>query len=86
MIRLALILIFMFVILISCNSSSGVSDEQLSAGEKIFRQNCQSCHTLPKPTDRTDSEWPKIVSKYGNKIKLNQKQIELIKGFLISNN
>ena len=76
----------MISLLISCNSATRKSDEQLSAGEKTFRQNCQSCHTLPKPTDKTDSEWPEIVSKYGKKIKLDQKQIDLIKGFLISNN
>jgi cytochrome c2 len=80
------ILITLFVISswIGCRKSE--INETRSPGEKTFRSYCQSCHILPKPTDKTDDEWPVIVKRYGAKAKLSEHQINQVIAYLTTNN
>lgn len=74
----------MFVGLAGC--SSGKLAEERSPGHVVFADNCQTCHRLPKPKDRTDSEWPVLVERYGQKAKLSAEQVRLIIEYLQSAN
>jgi mono/diheme cytochrome c family protein len=62
------------------------SGETASPGELTFRAYCQTCHRLPKPTAKTDSEWPPLVARYGQRAKLNDRQIADITRYLVSAN
>ena len=85
MIRFIFILILVGVIISSCQKSD-LNKEMRSPGEIAFRANCQTCHILPKATMKTDSEWPLIVSRYGEKAKLTKVQVNDIIAYLISQN
>ncbi len=75
---------FMIFSWIGCRKSD--INETRSPGEKTFSAYCQSCHILPKPTDKTDEEWPVIVERYGPRAKLSEKQINQLIGYLTANN
>ena len=61
-------------------------DSERSPGELVFRANCQSCHRLPKPKDKSDEQWPALVARYGAKAKLTDDKIALITDYLIGAN
>ena len=42
----------------------------MTSGERLFRSNCRSCHTLPNPKSQTDSDWVSLVKRYGGQIDL----------------
>ena len=42
----------------------------MTSGERLFRSNCRSCHTLPNPKSQTDSDWVTLVKRYGSQIDL----------------
>ncbi len=42
----------------------------MTSGERLFRSNCRSCHTLPNPKSQTDSDWVSLVKRYGSQIDL----------------
>jgi cytochrome c2 len=79
-----IITLIMLTSWIGCRKSN--INENRSPGEKTFRSYCQSCHILPKPTDKTDEEWPIIVERYGARAKLSKEQINQILGYLTANN
>ena len=60
--------------------------EETSLAKKEFQKNCQSCHKLPKPTSKTDSEWVVLVLRYGEKAKLTDDQVKRITVYLTENN
>ena len=60
--------------------------EESSPGARVFRANCQTCHSLPRPTMKTDSEWPLLVARYGQRAKLSKEQISSIVEYLIAAN
>jgi hypothetical protein len=60
--------------------------EETSLAKKEFQQKCQSCHKLPKPTSKTDSEWVVLVLRYGEKAKLTDDQVKRITVYLTENN
>ncbi len=86
--RLRLIIVVVLasftVILASCLKDAG--REERSLGEVAFKTYCQSCHTLPKPKIKTDTEWPSFVQRYGQRAKLSPEQIDIIASYLIANN
>ncbi len=63
-----------------------VKVEETSLAKKEFQKKCQSCHKLPKPTSKTDSEWVVLVLRYGKKAKLTDDQVKRITVYLIENN
>jgi len=60
--------------------------EETSLAKKEFQKKCQSCHKLPKPTSKTDSEWIVLVLRYGEKAKLTDDQVKRITVYLTENN
>ncbi|KAA3633622.1 MAG: hypothetical protein DWP97_08780 [Calditrichaeota bacterium] len=74
-----------FAVFEGCNSSQ-VEKESRSPGEIAFRSNCQRCHILPKPSMKSDEQWPAIVSKYGDKANLTITDQKQILAYLIANN
>ena len=80
----ALLLGLIIALSISCGGS--VVDEESSPNSRLFAASCQSCHTLPKPTDQSDEEWPPLVKKYGIQAKLTGEQIDRITIYLLANN
>ncbi len=63
-----------------------VKVEETSLAKKEFQKKCQSCHKLPKPTSKTDSEWVVLVLRYGEKAKLTDDQVKRITVYLTENN
>lgn len=72
---------------ISCGGNSANSgSETRSPGEVAFRSSCGSCHSLPKARMKTDDEWPALVQRYGERMKLTSDQIASITAYLIASN
>lgn len=73
-------------LLIFAGCKSKPAGEELSSGERSFKRYCQTCHVLPKPTMKTDEQWPEFVSRYGQRAKLSEEIIADITSFLILKN
>lgn len=82
---LSLLLLGM-IIALSLGCGGAVVDEESTQNSRLFAASCQSCHTLPKPTDKSDEEWPPLVKKYGKQAKLTGEQIDRITIYLLANN
>ncbi len=80
----SIISLFLLILITACQPKQEFSEK--SPGEKLFTTNCQSCHILPKPSMRTDIEWPALVAEYGQKAKLTSIEIEKITDYLIRSN
>ncbi len=85
MMRLIVLLAICSVAIIGAACAGGYKKD-MSQGEKIFRTYCQTCHTLPQPSLKTDDQWLPLVQRYGKRAKLSQRQIELITQYLTDNN
>jgi cytochrome c2 len=73
----------------ACGSKTTQSSnavETMSPGERVFRASCQSCHVLPRPTAKTDEEWPEIVQRYGSRARLSAETMAQISAYLIASN
>lgn len=58
----------------------------MSAGERLYRANCRSCHSLRRPESHADNEWPRLVKRYGDKIHLTAaEQTEIIQYLMDAN-
>jgi hypothetical protein len=81
----------LITILILSFSLAGCRTQTANVGEtsmvkKEFQKKCQSCHKLPKPTSKTDSEWVVLVLRYGKKANLTDDQVKQITVYLTENN
>ena len=74
------------IIALSLGCGGAIVDEESTENSSLFAASCQSCHTLPKPTDKSDEEWPPLVRKYGEQAKLTGEQIDRITIYLLANN
>jgi cytochrome c2 len=64
----AIIIVFLVTVIGGCSwQMAGVN---MISGERLFRSNCRSCHTLPNPKSQTDSDWVSLVKRYGSQIDL----------------
>lgn len=80
----AFLISMMITAALGCGGS--IVDEESTPNSRLFAASCQSCHTLPKPTDKSDEEWPPLVKKYGIQAKLTGEQIDRITIYLLANN
>lgn len=76
--------LLVLAVMVACGPST--TSESRSPGEAAFRRSCQSCHTLPRPSQKTDAEWPELVERYGQRANLSAEEIEQITAFLIAHN
>ncbi len=83
---ISLILIVGSLIAATTGCGGSVANEEISENERLFFASCQNCHTLPRPTMKSDKEWPELVKRYGEKAKLSQEQIDRITIYLVANN
>ena len=73
----AIIIVVLVTVIDGCSwHMAGVN---LTCGERLFRSNCRSCHTLPNPKSQTDSDWVALVKRYGGRLDLvTEVQAEII--------
>lgn len=46
----------------------GITSAELSEGKSIFESNCNQCHTLRKPANKTEEQLKKIVPRMVGKV------------------
>ena len=80
----ALVIIGIAFVILSCRSQQTI--EERSPGEITFRRHCQTCHVLPRPSLKSDEEWPAIVQRYGQRAKLTREEVDLVIGYVTANN
>jgi cytochrome c2 len=84
LISLTLIAVTSVAVTFGCSGS--LAEEENSENGRLFAASCQSCHTLPSPTMKSDAEWPTLVNRYGERAKLSQEEIDRITVYLVANN
>ena len=65
-----IIIIIVFWVTVTGGCSWHMAGVNMTRGERLFRSNCRSCHTLPNPKSQTDSDWVSLVKRYGSQIDL----------------
>lgn len=73
-------------LLAACGGGPASRTESQTPGELAFRQYCQTCHVLPRPSLKTDQEWPPLVERYGTRAKLDEPTRAKILGYLLAAN
>lgn len=61
--------------------SKGAAEER-SPGEVAFRSRCQTCHRLPKPTDKTNQEWRTWLAEHRYKAGMSQAEVDTVLNYL----
>ena len=64
------VIIIVFLVTVIGGCSWYMAGVNMTSGERLFRSNCRSCHTLPNPKSQTDSDWVSLVKRYGSQIDL----------------
>ncbi len=76
--------IALIVLWAGCVSGRKV-DKSLTPGEKVFRNNCQSCHRLPDPESKTAKEWKKVLKVHiPDRIEMDDSERKVLFRFLTS--
>lgn len=57
---------------------------ELQQGHDLFKNNCGSCHKMPKPGNYKPEQWTKILSKMGPKAKLTQEQTAIVYKYVVN--
>lgn len=71
------------LLLIGCSSSRlMVKNSETLEGEKLYKIKCASCHRLLPPEKYTKEQWKEYVEKYGQRIHLEQEEINKILEYL----
>lgn len=53
------------------------------AGEKLYKERCSMCHALPKPEEKTEKQWPKIIEEMAANAQLGAKEKEVVLKYLV---
>ncbi|WP_133641429.1 c-type cytochrome [Sphingobacterium paludis] len=59
--------------------------EQIAEGKVLFTNNCAKCHKLKEPESRTPEQWNKTLKRMIPKAKLNDRDGQLVRAYLIVN-
>ena len=74
-----IIIIIVFLVTVIGGCSWHMAGVNMTRGERLFRSNCRSCHTLPNPKSQTDLDWVTLVKRYGSEIDLSTEvQAEIV--------
>jgi len=65
-------LLLILSVMAGCAGARTVTSAPGIPGEREFRANCVSCHSLPDPKERTDKQWSQIIESHGAMIGLGQ--------------
>ena len=57
---------------------SSIPKKKISDNERLFRNKCGSCHSLPDPGKRIKAEWERIIENHTDRIHLSEKEKLLI--------
>ncbi|MEK6813987.1 MAG: hypothetical protein AABY65_04575 [Nitrospirota bacterium] len=68
------------ILLFISGPAPGLAQE---AGEKLYKERCSMCHALPKPGEKTEKEWPKIMEQMAATAQLGAKEKKSILQYLI---
>lgn len=60
------------------------SDAQLAEGKTLMEANCQKCHKIKDPSERTVQKLERVLPSMFNKAKLTQQQGELVRAYMIA--
>ncbi|MBI1864554.1 MAG: hypothetical protein HYR98_02270, partial [Nitrospirae bacterium] len=71
-------LVVLLVILI--DPARGLAQE---AGERLYKERCSMCHALPKPGEKTEKQWPKIIEQMAANAQLNAREKESVLKYLV---
>ncbi|MFD1768753.1 c-type cytochrome [Sphingobacterium suaedae] len=61
------------------------NSEQIAEGKVLFTNNCGKCHDLKQPETRNPEQWNRIVKRMIPKAKLNDRDGQLVRAYLIVN-
>lgn len=75
-----LFLLFAALLLILASPPPGFAQD---AGEKLYKERCSMCHALPKPGEKTEKEWPKIMDQMAATAQLGAKEKEAVLKYLV---
>ncbi|MFD2594008.1 c-type cytochrome [Sphingobacterium griseoflavum] len=58
---------------------------EIAEGQVLFTSNCAKCHKLKEPESRTPEQWNKTLKRMIPKAKLNDRDGQLVRAYLIVN-
>ncbi len=70
-----------FVLLsILAGPTPGFAQDQ---GEKLYKERCSICHAPPKPEEKTEKQWPKIMDQMAANAQLSAREKESVLKYLV---
>jgi len=64
----------------------GTTLADLTEGKSLFEQHCDKCHSLKRPFKHSEDEVGKVLPKMAHKAKLDSRQEELVRKYLLTMN
>ena len=61
------------------------SDEVIELGKATWRASCGKCHKLYQPNTHSMEAWERILPRMSKKAKLDDRQAEAVRAFVLSN-
>ena len=61
------------------------SDEVMELGKATWRASCGKCHKLYQPNTHSMEAWERILPRMSKKAKLDDRQAEAVRAFVLSN-
>ncbi|MCH7639879.1 MAG: hypothetical protein IH855_10530, partial [Bacteroidetes bacterium] len=58
----------------------------IAYGAELFARNCQRCHNLRGPAERTDRGWVIIMQHMQSRAGLTHEQVHAVRSFLLASN
>ncbi len=52
-------------------------------GEKLYKERCSICHAPPKPEEKTEKQWPKIMDQMAANAQLSAREKESVLKYLV---
>jgi hypothetical protein len=76
----------LFIVLLTgvagCGGTKSVSRKTQAPGEREFRANCGSCHSLPAPSELTVNEWVPVLKQHSEMLEMEPEKEQMILRFL----
>lgn len=66
--------------------AQSVDPARMAEGAQVFADNCQRCHSVRSPAERTDREWYTIVSHMRTRANLTRSEAEAVVVYLKASN
>ncbi|OGW61203.1 MAG: hypothetical protein A2V83_07295 [Nitrospirae bacterium RBG_16_64_22] len=76
----ALLLPSFVLLFILTGPTPGFAQDQ---GEKLYKERCSMCHAPPKPEEKTEKQWPKVIEQMAANAQLNAREKESVLKYLV---